>query len=78
MDLNACCLVLASGTLTQVFLPLLPFASTLCDFCSGVHLPIFILVADIACEALAEEGRITCHSNMVLCSLVGSLQIHFH
>jgi hypothetical protein len=77
MDLNACRLVLASGTLTQVFLPLLPLASTLCDFCRGVHLPIFILVSDIAFEALAEEGRITWYSNM-MCSLVGSLQIHFH
>jgi hypothetical protein len=78
MDLYACHLVLASETLTQVFLPLLPLASILCDFCTRVHLPIFILVSDIACKALAEEGPITCYSNMMLCSLVGSLQIYFH
>lgn len=51
MDLCACRLALASGTLTQVFLPLLPLASTLWDFCTGVHLPIFILFTTVAIKA---------------------------
>jgi len=47
-------------------------------FCSGVHWPIFILFADVASKALAQEGRINCYSYTMLCSLIGSLQILFH
>jgi hypothetical protein len=78
MDLWACRLVLAGGTLTQVFLPFLPLASTLWDSCRGVHLPIFILFSNVARKASAQEGRMNCYSNMMLCGLYASLKIHFH
>ena len=79
MDLYACRLVLASGTLTQVFLPLLPLASTLWDFCNGVHRPIFILFFKLqAKHQLRKVEQIVIYSNAMLCGLVGSLQIHFH